>query len=174
MEPSADTFDAMAACRPRVYRAACLLLDDPHEAEDITQKVFLDAWRGWGRFEGRSEVFTWLYTILRRACARHRRQMWWRLFRAAGARTMQALDDYPADCPSPGEATSVSDDGSAVRALLKKLSPGLREVLVLRYVENYSVSEIAQALKVPEGTVKSRIHYALQIAAQRWREGRTA
>ena len=83
---------------------------------------------------------------------------------------MVALDDCPAEGPSPGEATSASDDCLAVRALLKVLSPGLREVLVLRYVESYSVSEIALALKIPEGTVKSRIHYALQVAAQRWRE----
>jgi len=171
MEPSADTFDAMVeACRPRVYRAVCLLLDDPHEAEDITQKVFLDAWRGWSRFEGRSEVFSWLYTILRRACARHRRQTWWRLFRTQQAGAWSPLDDCAAEGQSPYEATSDSDDRSAVRALLKKLSPSLREVLVLRYVESYSVSGIAQALKIPEGTVKSRIHYALEVAAKRWRE----
>lgn len=166
MEAKSYTFDAMADThRSRIYRAACLLLDDPHEAEDVTQRVFLEAWRGWARFEGRSEVFTWLYTILRRICARHRRQAWWRLFRTSDAPT---LDSVPSDEMSPPEATRVSEARHAVRALLKQLSPRLREVLVLRYIEELSVGEIAQALRIPEGTVKSRIHYALQVAAQQW------
>ncbi len=169
MDPHADTFDAMAeAHRPRIYRAACLLLDDPHEAEDVTQQVFVEAWRGWGRFEGRSDAFTWLYTILRRTCGHHRRRAWWRLFRPAVAAPEEALADLPAPDPSPLASASAREESRAVRALLGALSPGLREVLVLRYVESYSVPEIAKALAVPEGTVKSRLHYALQIAAKLW------
>jgi len=171
MDPRADTFDAMAeVCRPRVYRAACLLLDDPHEAEDVTQQVFVEAWRRWGRFEGRAEVFTWLYTILRRACARHRRHAWWRLLRPRAAASVDAMADLPAAGPLPHEAVSSTEESRKVRALLARLSLGLREVLVLRYVESYSVPEIAVALSIPEGTVKSRIHYALQVAAREWRK----
>ena len=170
MDLRAETFDAMAEDhRTRVYRAACLLLDDPHEAEDVTQKVFVEAWRGWARFEGRSETFTWLYTILRRVCTRHRQRVWWRLFRCSNA-TGEALSTLPSDEPSPLDKVRADDDHRAVRALLKTLSPKLREVLVLRYVESFSVPEIAHALKLPEGTVKSRIHYALQIAGQQWRK----
>jgi RNA polymerase sigma-70 factor, ECF subfamily len=170
MNPRADTFDAMAeALRPRIYRAACLLLDDPHEAEDATQQVFVAAWRGWGRFEGRSDVFTWLYTILRRACARRRRQAWWRHFRRAAASPEDALSEHPSPGPAPHEEAGARDEAAAVRALLARLSPALREVLVLRYVEACSVPEIAQALAITAGTVKSRIHYALQVAAKHWR-----
>jgi len=113
-------------------------------------------------------VFTWLYTILRRTCARHRRQVWWRHFRASDAPTQAALDDVPSDEPSPPEIARANEACRAVRTLLKKLSPSLRDVLVLRYIEEFSVGEIARVLKIPDGTVKSRIHYALQLAALQW------
>lgn len=170
MSDARPSFESAAlACRPRIYRAACLLLDDPHEAEDATQRTLVEGWRGWSRFEGRSSAFTWLYRILVRVCARHRRRhgwLAWRLGPTAPAEAAAALAD-PA--PPPDEAHARGDDRDAVRALLRELSPKLRAVLVLRYVEDFTVPEIARALGVPEGTVKSRLNYALEAADRRWR-----
>jgi RNA polymerase sigma-70 factor (ECF subfamily) len=169
MAPSPTDFNAMAETyRSRVYRAACLLLDDPHEAEDVTQKVFVEAWRGWSSFEGRSEPFTWLFTILRRVCARHCRRKWWTLFRFNGFVSWEEADKLISDNPVPDEIQTVKERHFEVRKLLQLLSPRLREVLVLRYIEEYSVRQIADALRIPEGTVKSRINYALLIASNLW------
>jgi len=166
----ASSFEATAlACRPRIYRAACLLLADPHEAEDVTQRVFVEAWRGWARFEGRSSAFTWLYRILVRTCARHRRRhgrLAWRLGPSEPAAAAEAIPD-PA--PGPAERHARDETHADVRTLLRALSPKLRAVLVLRYVEDCTVPEIARALGLPEGTVKSRLNYALESAARLWR-----
>lgn len=170
-EPEASSFDAMAeVCRSRIYRAACLLLGNEAEAQDATQQVFIEAWRGWARFEGRASPFTWLYRILIRVCARRRRRRWWTVFHGGRAVGVDAVDGLPDPRRGPDADAAVADDGHAVRGLLRRLTPRLRGVLVLRYVEDCSVPEIARALRIPEGTVKSRIHLALRTAERIWRE----
>jgi RNA polymerase sigma-70 factor, ECF subfamily len=159
------SFEAVAEeCRSRIYRAACLLLDDPCEAEDVTQQVFVEAWRAWAGFEGRASAFTWLYRILIRVCARHRRRLWWRFWRPRS----QSIEQL--DLPEDEATTAADDERRVLREMLREMSPKLREVLVLRYVEEMTVPEIAESLRIPQGTVKSRIHYALEVAARRWRK----
>lgn len=158
--------------RLRVYRAACYLLDDAAEAEDITQAVFVAAWRGWHRFEQRSEPYTWLYRILQRACSRHRRSRWWRehrltLRRIAVPEGIQSVAD---DQPDPGVLLQRADDCQEVQSVMRGMSPKLRAVLVLRYSEDLSLEEIAAILEVPLGTVKSRLNLAQQVVAERLRK----
>ena len=158
--------------RGRIYRAACFLLEDAAEADDLTQQVFVAAWRGWQKFEHRSEPYTWLYRILLRAHSRHRRRRWWRerLLSRRDTDTPAPLDTVADEQPTPDHALRSADDCLEVRAVIRGMSPKLRAVLVLRYSEDLSLEEIAATLGVPVGTVKSRLNLAQQVVADRLRK----
>jgi len=158
--------------RGRLYRAACFLLGDPAEAEDLTQQVFVAAWRGWAQFEGRSEPYTWLYRILLRTHRRYRRKRWWvdRLLPFNRENTGSPLESIADERPQPDGRLRQSDDCAEVQAVMRGMSQKLREVLVLRYSEDLSLEAIAATLEVPLGTVKSRLNLAQQVVAQRLRQ----
>jgi RNA polymerase sigma-70 factor (ECF subfamily) len=153
----------------RIYRAACLLLSDPAEAEDMTQIVFVEAWRGWLGFERRSQPYTWLYRILLRKCRRHQRRLGWlrRWCEVADLGTAKALEQVADDRPAPDAVACRRDDRAELRAVMRGMSPKLREVLVLRYLEDWPLSQIADTLGLPVGTVKSRLALAQNVVAQR-------
>jgi RNA polymerase sigma-70 factor (ECF subfamily) len=157
--------------RDRIYRVARFLLDDPVEAEDLTQSVFEQAWRGWEKFEGRSQAYTWLYRILLRSYHRQQRRRWFSgLFSSnnhdSGDDPLHAIEDAG---PKPDTMAARKDDCMEVRVVMRGMSPKLREVLVMRYTEDWSVQQIAMALDIPEGTVKSRLNLALKTVAERLR-----
>ena len=158
--------------RGRLYRAACFLLDDPAEAEDLTQQVLVAAWRGWARFEGRSEPYTWLYRILLRTHRRYRRRRWWleRLLPVGRDNPVSPLESIVDQRPQPDGQLRRADDCAEVRAVMRGMSQKLREVLVLRYSEDLPLEQIAATLAVPLGTVKSRLNLAQQVVAQRLRQ----
>ena len=158
--------------RGRLYRAACFLLEDPAEAEDLTQQVFVAAWRGWSQFEGRSEPYTWLYRILLRTHRRYRRKRWWvdRLFPFSRGNEVSPLESIADERPQPDSRLRQVDDCAEVRAVMRGMSQKLREVLVLRYSEDLPLEAIAATLAVPLGTVKSRLNLAQQVVAQRLRQ----
>lgn len=158
--------------RGRLYRAACFLLGDPAEAEDLTQQVFVAAWRGWAQFEGRSEPYTWLYRILLRTHRRYRRKRWWvdRLLPFNRENTGSPLESIADERPQPDGRLHQVDDCAEVQVVMRGMSPKLREVLVLRYSEELSLEEMAATLEVPLGTVKSRLNLAQQVVAQRLRQ----
>ena len=145
-----------------VFNLAARLLGDPEEAQDLAQDVFLQVYRTLARFEGRSSLKTWIYRIVVNQC--RNRQRWWRR-----RRRDQALPDRGADAVGERAARvrarrtvrrSSWRGASSARARAERaarLSFDHRAILLLREVEGLSCEEIAQALGVPEGTVKSRL-----------------
>lgn len=144
-----------------VFNLACRLLGDAEEARDAAQDVFLQIYRTLGRFEGRSTLRTWIYRIVVNHC-RNRRRFWRRRRResSVGLDELSGADQRRlADRgdENPERALARRERERRVQAALLAVPFRQRVVLVLREVEGLSCAEIAAALAIAEGTVKSRL-----------------
>jgi RNA polymerase sigma-70 factor, ECF subfamily len=133
-----------------VYRTAYSMLGEACEAEDALQEIFLRVHQSLRSYDASKAAFsTWLYRITINHCLNRRR----------AARTgAWRLDDYSAD----HSARHISDEERELRPALDALNEKLRTVIALRYYANLSPPEIAEVLKLPLGTVKSRLRQALE------------
>ena len=144
-----------------VYNLVCRLLNDPSDACDIVQEVFLKVFRNIGSFRGNSSLKTWIYRIAVNEAYNHRR--WF----SRHQRQEVALGP---DEGVPSYADSLADTGrtpfdqaadhetrALVEAALEKLNVKFRAAVILRDIEDLSYEEIASVLDVSLGTVKSRI-----------------
>lgn len=143
-----------------VYSLAFRMTGNPEDAADLTQDAFLNAWRGFGSFSGQSTFSTWIYRLASNVCIDFLRR---EKRRSGVSMTLEDEEDEErqADLPdlrwSPERELERQEAHEAVRQGLAALSPEHREVLILRELEGLSYAEIAQALDLEEGTVKSRI-----------------
>ncbi len=145
-----------------VYSLALRMVGNPEDAADLAQTAFLNAWRGLASFDGRSAFSTWLYRLTSNACTDFLRR---EKRRSQLSTTLEDGDDeeedrqldLPDERWSPEKALEQSELREAIRQGLASLSDSHREVLLLRELEGMSYTEIAQALELEEGTVKSRI-----------------
>lgn len=121
---------------------------DRAEAEDLTQEIFLLAWRKLGGFRGEAAFSTWLFALARNACIDH-------------SRRQATRPQQPLHSTTPAEMRAVDDPDSAIveaiLALARTLSVPLRQALLLRDIQGLSYGEIAAIQGVPVGTVRSRI-----------------
>ncbi len=130
------------------------LTRDPAEAEEILQDTLVGAWQGARRFEGRSQVRTWLFAIARRQAYNRRRRP---MLDVDPEAELEQLSN-PGDEPEGLALAQV--ELAELEALVSRLSPVHREILELAFVHELAYAEIAQVLDVPIGTVKSRISNA--------------
>lgn len=142
------------AYQTQVYRIALRMCGEA-AADDVTQEAFLAAWRALPAFRGTCLFSTWLYRLATNAAIDWLR----REKRHRGADDVTELE-LPDGAPSPQEQAEQTETQEAVRRALTQLSPEHRQVLVLRYMQELDYNEIAAALDISEGTVKSRINRA--------------
>jgi RNA polymerase sigma-70 factor (ECF subfamily) len=156
-----------------VFNLAARLLGNAEDARDVAQDVFLLTYRRLGQFEGRSSLRTWLYRVTVNQAYNRRR--WWRRRRrereqpledlATGRAAPRLADDRPS--ANPFEVARRRERARRVQEGLLGLSFPHRAVLVLREIEGLSCEQIAGALGVAEGTVKSRLSRARAALRER-------
>jgi len=143
-----------------VYQTAYLLLGDAQAAEDALQEVFVKVHRSLATFDPAKGAFTtWLRRITVNHClnVRRRRAIW----PLSPPDRSVLVEDRPSFLPE--ELALSREQAAAVWQAVQRLSPKLRVVVILRYYEELPYQEIAQVLDVPLGTVKWRLHEALQV-----------
>lgn len=143
----------------RVYSVCYRFTGTSEEAQDLTQEVFLRVFKTLKSFRaGEGSFGVWLNRLTRNLLIDHYR-------RTKADRKTDSLEDQLTQVEETTAVTSRTDSmlagreaGELLQAALQKLSPELRETVVLRDVEELEYREIAQVLNVPEGTVKSRLN----------------
>ena len=144
----------------RVYAVALRSCGSPEDAADITQEVFLRAWRSIESFRGDSGFTTWLFRITANLCVDFAR-------RKTAQPPVQSLEGEDeagrpvADpAPTPDEQQENCELCRELAAALDAVSEEHRRIVLLRDVSGLSYTEIAEALEISEGTVKSRLSRA--------------
>ena len=150
-----------------IYSLIVRSLNDPCDAPDITQEVFIKVFRSIRSFHGDASLRTWLYRIALHEASNQRR--WW-----SRHKRQEVTIDVPAESEDSGEgfslASTLADQGDSpfdhasqnetrirVEACLRQLPEVFRTVVVLREIEGFAYEEIAEILGVNIGTVKSRL-----------------
>jgi RNA polymerase sigma-70 factor (ECF subfamily) len=138
-----------------VYTVGLRLLGSAEAAEELTQDVFLAAWRKGSRFDAeRGRLSTWLMAIAHNMAVDRLRHE-----RGAGRPPLVLVDELPE--PAPGEDDDILVQRDRARRALAGLSPAERQLLSQAYFYGWTAREIAEADGIPLGTVKTRLRTAL-------------
>jgi RNA polymerase sigma-70 factor (ECF subfamily) len=145
-----------------VYSLVYRLLNDPGDACDVVQEVFLKVFRSIGSFRGQSSLKTWIYRIAMNEAHNHRRWFGRRRGHEIGLEDDQGDGKtyeqvLPDPSLSPFDITLGHETMQAIEEALLGLRPAFRDAVVLRDVEGLAYEEIAEILEISLGTVKSRI-----------------
>ncbi len=154
-------FDEIVTRYERRVWAVCLrMCGEPEDARDAAQDCFVTALRALPSFRGEAQLSTWLHRIAVNASLD--------LIRKRGRRRTEPVEDVPeiaSDAPGPEDETIRLSRAEAVRRALTHLSEDHRAVVALHDLQGLQYPEVAEALDVPVGTVKSRLHRArLELA----------
>ena len=148
-----DAFEALAiGAADRLFVIARLILRDAHLAEDAVQEALVHAWRDLPRLRDPERFDAWLRRLLVNACAdqgRHRRR--W----SAEIQIVRAE-------PATNDATGSMADRDQLERGFRRLKPDQRAAVVLHFYLGLTLAEVADTLGIPEGTAKSRLHYATE------------
>ena len=149
---------------PMIYRLGLKMLNNPQDAEDILQETFIKAYKHIAKFDGRSNVSTWLYRIATNEALMSLRR---KLPEATSFENPSVYDTEPQEplqivdwCCLPEEEFLTSEGRARLDKAAERLPANLRVVFVLRDIEGLSTRETAEVLEISEMAVKTRLSRA--------------
>ena len=144
----------------RVVRLCRLLLDDPQEAQEVAQEVFVKLLRRHHEPGGSTQWGAWLTRVAVNACRDRRRSAWWKQWR----QRHQVIEDMElvASEPTPERAAIGRESRTRIWRAFRELPRRQREVFVLRHLEEWSTQDVADALGLTTGSVKRHLFRAVE------------
>jgi RNA polymerase sigma-70 factor (ECF subfamily) len=142
----------------RIHRFCFMMVRGrKQDAEDLTQEVFIKAYKGLKRFQPKARFYTWLYRIAVNTCIDHQRSPFWK--RLVEKRVQQEGQIFGLNRPSqtPEQQLERKEIADRITEALRQLSPKLSSAFLLKEREGFSYQEISEVLEVSVGTVKSRV-----------------
>lgn len=166
-----DAFGTLVTRHERiVFRTALAALGRSEDAEEASQEAFLVAWQKLPGFRGEATFRTWLLTITWRKALDRRRVRalsWRRMPLPADAGDTNPVEALATDLPTPERSAISRDTAARVEREIRRLSPKLRDALMLAASGAHSYPEIAALLRIPLGTVKWRVSEARRLLVKR-------
>lgn len=149
-----EAFASLAAASvDRCYGLAYRILRDHHRAQDATQQALLGAWRDLPTLRDPERFDAWLHRLVVNACyAEARGERRW-------VARVRLIPTDPQLAPDVARSVAARDE---LVGAFRKLTPEQRAVVVLHHHLGYPLTEIAATLGIPEGTARSRLHYAVR------------
>ena len=160
-----EAFTSLAATHvDRCYAVAYRILRDPHRAQDATQQALLGAWRDLPTLRDPERFDAWLHRLVVHACYTEARgeHRW--------TARVRVIDPEPPIAPDVARSVADRDE---LEIAFRRLSPEQRAVVVLHHHLGYPLTEIAATLRIPVGTARSRLHYAVRQLRTALDEGST-
>jgi len=164
-----DSFaQLMRLHQKQIYNYTYRMLGNAEEAEDLTQDIFIAAFRGIRNFRGEAKFSTWLYRIALNQTRNRikylaRRNFFSRQVRRTGPGEelgMETPEGLADNGPTPEQWTMTRDLVARVQECLSQMSHQARQILILRDVQGFAYEELSEMLSLKPGTVKSRLHRA--------------
>lgn len=174
IQGATGAFDQLVArYADELYGFLCRFVADKSAADDLIQDAFMQVHLASRMFDPSRSFRPWLYTIAANKARDH--------LRSRGRRQHYSLDassgedgptmsqSVPADGPTLSETAETQEQNEAVRELVDQMPDHLRLILTLGYFQQLPYADIAQVLEIPIGTVKSRLHSAVNHFGKLWR-----
>jgi RNA polymerase sigma-70 factor (ECF subfamily) len=158
------------AYQTHVYNLCYRMLGEPESAEDAAQETFLRAFQHLHRYDSKRSFATWLLSIAAHYCIDRLRRRKFSMTSIDQNEDEGGFELPDADAPNPEAETIHSEQRERMQGLLKRLDATDRAAIVLRYWEDYSEAQIAEALNLTVSAVKSRLHRARRELAGLWQE----
>jgi RNA polymerase sigma-70 factor, ECF subfamily len=160
-----DAFETLVRRHEKtIFNLVYRMLGDTEEAAEVSQEVFLSAFRATGQFRGDANFSTWLYRIAINHASTRRKTLNSRQRKVVPIESADSLHDPE---PGPPEILERQEIREKVQFALNQLEPDDAAVILLRDLQDVSYSEVAHVLQIPVGTVKSRLHRARQALKSR-------